>query len=143
MSTAPPVKIVSTGRPLRADVLRAYLGLVVGLSVGLGLEVALGRYDVLPGIVTAYVSPLAFLALFLGYGTRAIVPFAGRLLGAYGGWIGIWMAAGVTFSYAYQVGGSGLVLVLLTATFAALVPAGLFAGDYTQSLVQNATLQRE
>lgn len=141
MGQAPPERVVSTARPLRADIPRAYLGLIAGLSVGLGLQVGLGRYDYLLGIVTAYLSPFAFLALFLGYGTPAIGRFAGRLVGAYGGWLGMWIAAGVTFPYVYQLGGPGFVLFLLAITFAAFTPAGLVAGDYTQTLIRN-TLSR-
>ncbi len=143
MSHVRAERTVSTARPLRADIPRAYLGLISGLSIALGLQVALGRYDFLLAIVTAYLSPFAFLALFLGYGKPAIGPLAGRLLGAYGGWLAMWLAAAVIFTYAHQLGGAGFVLFLLAITFAAFTPAGLVAGEYTQILIRNRLRQQK
>lgn len=129
-------------RPLRADLIRAYLGLVVGLLLGLTAEVTMAQYDAIHGLITVYVAPLVFLVLFFMTRPDAFPAATGRCLGAYGAWLALWFTTGVTFSLSYQYGGSLLALAMLAVMFVAFVPAGVVLGERIQSRILSATTWR-
>lgn len=129
----PAADVPPEARPLRADVIRACLGLIGGLLAGLALEAATAHYDSLTGSVAQYLGPFVVAALFLRIGAKTTLSIAGRFVGAYVGWLGMWFVTNALFGSSYQYGGPVLTLTMLAVMFAAFVPAGVILGDRIQS----------
>lgn len=107
----------------------------MGLLFGLGAAAVTAQYDVLLGLITVYIAPGVFLALFFRIRMQGSPATVARCLGAYGGWLGVWLATSVGFNISYQYGGPLLVIGMLAVIFVLFVPAGMLLGESIQSLL--------
>jgi hypothetical protein len=128
--------------PLGQDIVRAFLGVMLGFLSGGALAAVTGTLNPLYVVWAAVAGPFLFLALILGHRSRVRRVFAARLSGAFIGWslfVGLFWFWDRGSQWFFS--GRGFVLIIGPPLAAGFIAAGEVLGDVVLRMTRAARFE--